>query len=86
MARQVLEALAGLPADQRTVARMHYMDGQSRRSIAEQLDVPITTVHNRLHAARKRLRASMASYMADEEIARRVREKMDAEDQASAQQ
>jgi len=78
MAERVLTAVAALPKRERTVATLFYVDGYSRRTIAEFLEVPLTTVDNRLHAARRRLRQRMAKDTLDEQITRRVLENMDA--------
>ena len=80
MAQRVLAAVAGLPKRERAVATLFYLNGYSRRTIAEFLEVPVTTVDNRLHAARKRLRENIARYTFDNEIAKRVLENMDAAD------
>ena len=80
MAERVLAAVAALPKRERAVATLFYVNGYSRRTIAEFLEVPLTTVDNRLHAARKRLREKMGRDVVDEEIARRVVENMDAAD------
>jgi RNA polymerase sigma factor (sigma-70 family) len=80
MAERVLAAVAGLPRRERTVATLFYVNGYSRRTIAEFLEVPVTTVDNRLHAARRRLRVNIAGDTAGDEIARRILENMDAAD------
>lgn len=48
-------ALAGLEPEQRAVFVMFEAEGMSGKEIAELLDVPLGTVHSRLHAARKAL-------------------------------
>jgi RNA polymerase sigma-70 factor, ECF subfamily len=53
-ARRVLErVLDGLDPPQRAVFVMFEIDGLACAEIAAQLDVPVGTVHSRLHAARK---------------------------------
>ena len=80
MVESVLAAIAALPKPERTVTTLFYVNGYSRRTIAEFLEVPVTTVDNRLHAARRRLREKMARHTVDEEMAKKVLEKMDAAD------
>jgi len=53
-ARQELEALLdALPLERRAIFVMFEIDGLSCQQIAEALDVPVGTVHSRLHAARR---------------------------------
>ena len=80
MAERVLAAVAALPKRERTVATLFYVNGYSRRTIAEFLEAPLTTVDNRLHAARKRLREKMARSAIDDEMKKRILENMDATD------
>jgi RNA polymerase sigma factor (sigma-70 family) len=54
-------ALRELPAAERTAAALFYVGGYSHAEIAAFLSVPISTVNNRLHAARTRLKRSMES-------------------------
>ena len=55
----VLTAIRSLPENQRTVTTLFYINGYSQKDIAEFLEVPVTTVNNRLHASRKRLKERM---------------------------
>jgi RNA polymerase sigma factor (sigma-70 family) len=64
MAEQVLAAIRSLPEDQRTVTTLFYINGYSQRDVAEFLDWPVTTVNNRLHAARKKLKERMIAMIA----------------------
>ena len=64
LARRVLAAIRALPQDQRTVTTLFYIDGYSQAEVAEFLDVPVTTVNNRLHAARRRLKEGMLKMIA----------------------
>jgi len=59
MADKVLEAIQALPDDQRTATTLFYINGYSQKDIAEFLEVPVTTVNNRLAASRKRLKERM---------------------------
>lgn len=55
-ARATLEhCLGALRLDKRAVFVLFEMEGQSCQQIAELLDVPIGTVHSRLHSARKEI-------------------------------
>jgi RNA polymerase sigma factor (sigma-70 family) len=65
MADQVLAAIRSLPDDERTVTTLFYINGYSQKEVAEFLEVPVTTVNNRLHASRKRLRERMVPMVAD---------------------
>ncbi|MBT3266880.1 sigma-70 family RNA polymerase sigma factor [Candidatus Poribacteria bacterium] len=55
----VSAAVAKLPEPQRLAVTMHYMDGLSYGEIAAFLDVPTTTIKNRLHRARLRLKEGL---------------------------
>ena len=55
-ARQIVEALAGLPDDQRLVVTLAYFEGLSQSQIADHLGVPIGTVQGRARLALDRLR------------------------------
>lgn len=81
MVERVFSAIAALPKSERAVATLFYVDGHRRRTIADLLKVPLTTVDNRLHAARGRLRQHMAPDTWDDQIARRILENMDAADE-----
>jgi len=58
-AAAVLAAIEALPGPLREVTVLHYVEDRSHREIAAFLDVPATTVNNRLHAARARLQGRM---------------------------
>jgi phenylalanyl-tRNA synthetase alpha subunit len=66
MRRRVLDAVAALPAPQREATTLFYIDGYSQRQVAEFLELPVTTVNNRLRAAREQLKERMADMVADE--------------------
>lgn len=59
-ARRLLQAMAALSAEHRTVLSLFAVEGLSHREIAEILGVPEGTVWSRLNLARKRLAAEMA--------------------------
>lgn len=65
MHRRVLEALGGLPVQQRRVITLFYFNRMSQREIADLLDIPLTTANNRLHASRKRLRKELGDLASD---------------------
>ena len=62
---QVLAAVNSLPEDERTATTLFYIDGYSYKDIAQFLDVPISTVTNRLRSSRARLRKRMTTMVAD---------------------
>ena len=66
MADRVLSAIRSLPENERTVTTLFYIDGYSQKDIAEFLEVPVTTVNNRLHASRNRLKERMIAMVAEE--------------------
>ena len=53
---RMMEALAELPADQRTILSWFYLEEMSVREIAEALSIPEGTVKSRLYHARNALR------------------------------
>ena len=56
--KAVLAAIRSLPERERNVTTLFYIDGYSQLDIAGFLDMPVTTVNDRLHASRKRPRHS----------------------------
>jgi len=58
--KEVREALATLPADQRRVLEMAYFGGKTQVVIAEELGIPIGTVKTRTLAAIRKLRVALA--------------------------
>jgi RNA polymerase sigma factor (sigma-70 family) len=61
MREAVLAALRSLPENQRTVTVLYYIDGYSQQEVAGFLQVPVSTVNNRLHAARRKLKERMVA-------------------------
>ncbi len=57
----VAAQVARLPEAQRLAVTMHYMDGLSYAEIAAFLDVPTTTIKNRLHRARGQLKRGLTT-------------------------
>jgi RNA polymerase sigma factor (sigma-70 family) len=52
-------ALGSLPEHEEDVAREYYLRERSQREIAEELDVPVTTIKKRLYASRQRLKGQL---------------------------
>ena len=67
----VLAAIRGLPENDRMVTALYYIDGYSQQDVADFLEVPVTTVNNRLHSARERLKERMVAMVEDELKAQR---------------
>jgi RNA polymerase sigma factor (sigma-70 family) len=65
---RVLAAIRALPEPQRDVAMLFYIKDYSQREIGAFLELPVTTVNNRLHAARTNLRERLA--MASKRVGR----------------
>src|SRR5262245_36395956 len=61
----VLGAIAGLPRALREIVVLFYVHDCSQQDIATFLGLPVTTVNNRLHAARTRLKKRMVTTMKD---------------------
>lgn len=57
--KEVREALANLPPDQRQVLEMAYFGGKTQVQIAEALGIPLGTVKTRTFAALKKLRVAL---------------------------
>jgi RNA polymerase sigma factor (sigma-70 family) len=57
--RLVQQAIQSLPEAQRIATTLYYIGGYAQREVAAFLDVPLSTVKNRLYAARKRLKERM---------------------------
>jgi hypothetical protein len=59
MREDVQRALLALSSAQREATTLYYIGGYSQREVAAFLDLPVSTVKNRLYAARKRLKERM---------------------------
>ena len=57
--KEVREALAGLPPEQRQVLEMAYFGGKTQVVIAEELSIPLGTVKTRTFAAMRKLRVAL---------------------------
>lgn len=53
---RIIAAINGLPGHLRPIATLYYLQDRSQREIASTLNLPRTTINNRLHAARLLLR------------------------------
>lgn len=60
----VLSAIGALPDREREVTLLFYIRDYSQQEIADFLQVPVTTVNNRLHAARRQLKERMMEMVA----------------------
>ena len=63
--KAVLEAVGSLPEKERAATTLFYIDGYSQSEVADFLDVPVTTVKNRLHKARNMLREGLLEMVSD---------------------
>jgi ankyrin repeat protein len=68
---EVLEAVRELPEHERSVMTLFYIGGYSMDEVATFLEVPVSTVKGRLHAARERLRTMLLDTVTDDLRARR---------------
>ena len=59
--REIETAISGLPSDYRIVVLLYHHHGQSYQQIADQLEIPMSMVKNRLFRARKMLKDSLKS-------------------------
>ncbi len=58
--QQLHRALQQLPPEHRTTFILFELEGESCASIAAAMEVPVGTIHSRLHVARRRLREAIA--------------------------
>lgn len=63
---RVLGAVMDLPDDQREIVALYYIGDHSQREIAGFLELPVTTVNNRLYAARQRLKGGLMTVVKDD--------------------
>jgi RNA polymerase sigma factor (sigma-70 family) len=61
----VLAAVRALPDHERMATTLFYINGYSQEEIAGFLEVPVTTVNNRLHQSREQLRERMMNMVSD---------------------
>lgn len=61
---RILLAIDGLPPTEREATILYYIHDHSQQDVAEFLNLPVTTVNNRLRSARKRLKQQRILIMA----------------------
>ena len=61
--RRILRAIHELPEGERDATILYYLKDQSQKAVASLLHLPVTTVNNRLHAARARLKGELLPVM-----------------------
>jgi len=61
--RRILRAIDELPEGEREATILFYLKDQSQKTVASLLHLPVTTVNNRLHAARARLKGELLPVM-----------------------
>lgn len=61
--RRIVRAIDELPEGEREATILFYLKDQSQKTVACLLHLPITTVNNRLHAARARLKGELLPVM-----------------------
>jgi RNA polymerase sigma-70 factor, ECF subfamily len=59
---RVQAVLAGLPADQREVVTLAFIDGLSHNEIAQRLSLPLGTVKSRVRLAYEKVRAALKDF------------------------
>lgn len=62
---KVHEAILALPESERIVTTLFYISGYSQKEIGTFLDLPVSTIKNRLHSARSLLKARMIDMVSD---------------------
>jgi RNA polymerase sigma factor (sigma-70 family) len=61
--KRILRAIDELPEGEREATILFYLKDQSQKTVAGILDLPVTTVNNRLHAARIKLKGELLPLM-----------------------
>src|SRR6266516_752469 len=61
--RRILRAIDELPEGEREATILYYLKDRSQKAVASLLHLPVTTVNNRLHAARVRLKGELLPVM-----------------------
>jgi RNA polymerase sigma factor (sigma-70 family) len=62
---KVHQAIQALPESERIVITLFYISGYSQKEISTFLDIPVSTIKNRLHSARNRLKQRMIDMVSD---------------------
>ncbi len=57
--RRILEAIDSLPITEREITILYYLRDRTQKEVAALVDLPVTTVNSRLHAARRRLKGEL---------------------------
>lgn len=57
--RRILEAIDSLPTIEREITILYYLRDRTQKEVAALVDLPVTTVNSRLHAARLRLKGEL---------------------------
>ncbi|GAF63323.1 RNA polymerase sigma factor SigW [Bacillus sp. TS-2] len=57
--RQLEKLISSLPEDERFIILLRYSNELSYEEIAESLNIPVTTVRNKLHRAKKKMRQNL---------------------------
>lgn len=65
---RILRAILALPQPERDVTVLFYIEDHSQRDVAGFLNLPVTTVNNRLRSARKHLKEERLSIMAKDAL------------------
>lgn len=65
---RILEAILALPQPERDVTVLFYIEDHSQRDVASFLNLPVTTVNNRLRSARKHLKEERLSLLAKDAL------------------
>jgi len=74
---KVMTAIKALPAGERLVTTLFYIDGYTQVDIGEFLELPVTTVNKRLYVARQKLRESVVEVEVFKENLKRKRPSRD---------
>jgi len=61
----MMDAVSALPEEHREVVLLFYLSERSQREVADLLDIPVATVNNRLHAARRTLKRRTVAMLKD---------------------
>jgi RNA polymerase sigma factor (sigma-70 family) len=72
MRNQIMRAVKALPEKERTITVLFYISEYSMSDIGRFLDLPISTIKNRLFAARKKLRGELGELMSESFIKKKT--------------
>lgn len=64
---KILSILKSLPKEQRSLIVLHYINDYSYKEISAFLNLPVTTINNRIHSVKKKIKREMF-YMFEEDI------------------